>query len=71
MLPQCKNQPMLLGSLSVTVGGIPLAQVCEALETMGRAGTTVGAEVLVKQLQIEFERLEAALQLEHSEGKYD
>jgi len=53
-------------SLSVTVGGIPLAQVCEALETMGCAGTTVGAEVLVKQLQIEFERLEAALLLEHA-----
>ena len=52
-------------SLSVTVGAIPVAQLCEALETMGRAGTTVGAEVLVKQLEAEYERLEAVLQLEH------
>ncbi len=54
-----------LRSLSVTVGGIPVAKLCEALEVMGRAGITAGAEVLVQQLQIECERLEAALQLEH------
>jgi len=58
-------------SLSVTVGAIPVAQLCEALEAMGRAGTTVGAQALVSQLQTEYERLEAALQLEHPEKQHD
>jgi len=48
-------------SLSVTVGAIPVAQLCEALETMGRAGTTVGAQKLLEQLQDEYERLEKTL----------
>jgi signal transduction histidine kinase/CheY-like chemotaxis protein/HPt (histidine-containing phosphotransfer) domain-containing protein len=55
-----------LRSLSVTVGAIPVSQLCEALEAMGRVGTTEGASKLVEQLQAEYERLEAALQLEHS-----
>jgi len=52
-------------SLSVTVGGITVAQLCETLEAMGRAGTTEGAEALVGQVQTEYERLTAALQLQH------
>jgi len=52
-------------SLSATVGGMPVAQLCEALEAIGRAGTTAGASTLVQQLQAEYERLEAALQLDH------
>ena len=52
-------------SLSVIVGAVPVAQLCEALEAIGRAGTTVSAKTLVKQLQAEYKRLEAALQLEH------
>jgi len=52
-----------LRSLSAIVGGIAVVQLCEALETMGRAGTTAGAETLVMQLQAEYERLKAALQL--------
>ena len=55
-----------LRSLSVTVGAIPVSQLCEALEAMGRAGTTKGDSTLVEQLQAEYQRLEAALQLEHS-----
>jgi len=31
------------------------------LETMGRAGTTVGAQKLLEQLQDEYERLEKTL----------
>jgi len=54
-------------SLSVTVGAIPVAQLCEALEVMGRNRTTVGAQALVSQLQGEYEQLELALQLEHPE----
>jgi HPt (histidine-containing phosphotransfer) domain-containing protein len=52
-------------SLSVTIGAIPVSQLCEALEAMGRAGTTEGASTLVEQLQAEYERLEVTLQLEH------
>jgi len=60
-----------LRSLSVTIGAAPVAQLCVALEAIGRAGTTAGAQVLVKQLQAEYERLEAALLLELERGKYD
>ena len=60
-----------LRSLSVTIGATPVAQLCVALEAIGRAGTTAGTQVLVKQLQAEYERLEVALQLELERGKYD
>ena len=55
-----------LKSLSATVGATHLAQLAEALETIGRAGT-VTAEVaaLLEQLEPESKRVEAALQ-EHS-----
>ncbi len=54
-----------LRSLSVTIGAMPLAQLCSQLEAMGRAGTTVSASTLVLQLEKEYQRVEAALQLEH------
>ena len=52
-----------LKSLSATVGATHLAQLAEALETIGRAGT-VTAEVaaLLEQLKPESKRVEAALQ---------
>jgi CheY-like chemotaxis protein/HPt (histidine-containing phosphotransfer) domain-containing protein len=52
-------------SLSATMGGIAVAQLCGSLEALGRTGTTVGAEKLLPQLQFEYERLEAALHKEH------
>lgn len=54
-----------LKSLSVTLGAIPLAQICGELEAMGRAATTLGAFSLVSQLEAEYERVKAALQLEY------
>ncbi|MGI2904052.1 response regulator [Tolypothrix sp. VBCCA 56010] len=53
-----------LRSLSVTIGAMPLAQLCSQLEAMGRAGT-ISASTLVLQLEKEYQRVEAALQLEH------
>ena len=52
-----------LKSLSATVGATHLAQLAEALETIGRAGT-VTAEVaaLLEQLEPESKRVETALQ---------
>ena len=54
-----------LRSLSVTFGAIPLAQVCQELEAMGRAGSTVSGSTLMLQLQTEYQRVENALQLQH------
>ncbi|MBD3562736.1 Hpt domain-containing protein, partial [Planktothrix sp. FACHB-1355] len=47
----------------VTLGAIPLAQICEKLETMGRKGTTAGASQFLGQLSAEYDRVKAALQL--------
>jgi CheY-like chemotaxis protein len=60
-----------LRSLSVTIGAMPLAKLCAELEAMGRAGTTVSASTLVLQLEKEYQRVEAALQLQHSSKHYD
>ena len=77
-----ENSAHALKSMSFTVGAIPLAQMCEALETMGRDGTTDSEKAapvscpllggndgvvyrLVSQLKAEYERVEAALHLEH------
>nr|WP_052324773.1 response regulator [Hassalia byssoidea] len=55
-----------LRSLSVTIGAMPLAQLCSQLEAMGRA-ETISASTLVLQLEKEYQRVEAALQLESSQ----
>jgi PAS domain S-box-containing protein len=60
-----------LKSLSVTVGAMPLAQLCTKLEAMGRAGTTVSASTLVLQLQTEYQRVKTALQLQHPRRQND
>jgi len=59
-----QNSAHAFRSLSVIVGAIPVAKLCETLETMGRTGTTVGAEKLMKQLQVEYEHLEKTLACE-------
>ena len=56
-------------SLSGTVGGVAVAQLCAALETIGRGGTTTATTTLVAQLQVEAVKLVAALQLEYLGGK--
>ncbi|MFB2918754.1 response regulator [Aerosakkonema funiforme] len=52
-----------LRSASATLGAIPLAQICEKLETMGRKGSTAGASQFLGQLSAEYDRVKAALQL--------
>lgn len=60
-----------LRSLSVTIGAMPLAKLCQELETMGRAGTTVSASTLVSELETEYQRVEAALVLQHPNRQND
>jgi signal transduction histidine kinase/CheY-like chemotaxis protein/sensor domain CHASE-containing protein/HPt (histidine-containing phosphotransfer) domain-containing protein len=60
-----------LRSLSLTIGAMPLAKLCAELEAMGRAGTTVSASTLVLQVEKEYQRVEAALQLQHSSKHHD
>ena len=69
--PELRSVAHSLKSLSVTIGAIPLAQLCQALETMGRAGTTLSASTLVPQLETEYQRVEAALVLEHPNRQND
>ncbi|RCJ40315.1 hypothetical protein A6769_02810 [Nostoc punctiforme NIES-2108] len=54
-----------LKSLSVTIGAMPFAELCQELETMGRTGTTLSASTLVPELETEYQRVEAALVLQH------
>ncbi|MEH1766437.1 MAG: PAS domain S-box protein [Nostoc sp.] len=54
-----------LKSLSVTIGAMPFAELCQELETMGRTGTTLSASTLVAELETEYQRVEAALVLQH------
>jgi len=54
-----------LKSTSATLGAITLSEICGELETMGSTANTAGASKLVSQLAAEYERVEAALQLEH------
>ncbi|MBD2564965.1 MULTISPECIES: PAS domain S-box protein [Nostoc] len=54
-----------LKSLSVTIGAMPFVELCQELETMGRNGTTLSASTLVPKLETEYQRVEAALVLQH------
>ncbi len=54
-----------LKSSSLTVGASLFSQLCAALESIGRAGTTQGASKLLSQLDAEYERVKAALELQH------
>ncbi|QSJ18025.1 Hpt domain-containing protein [Nostoc sp. UHCC 0702] len=60
-----------LRSLSVTIGAMAFGKLCKELEAMGHAGTTVSASTLVSQLETEYQRVEAALQLQHPNRQND
>lgn len=60
-----------LRSLSVTIGAMTFGKLCRELEAMGHAGTTVSASTLVSQLETEYQRVEAALQLQHPNKQND
>ncbi|GAC1464199.1 MAG: hypothetical protein NVS2B14_11760 [Chamaesiphon sp.] len=62
---ELRSSAHALRSLSVTLGAIVLAQICEELEAIGGAGTTINTSMLVSRLDSEYKRVEAALQLEH------
>lgn len=53
-----------LRSSSATLGAIPLSTLCKELEAMGRAGTIQGGVERASQLEAEYTRVKAALQLE-------
>lgn len=58
------NSAHSLKGLSISLGANCLAEICQALEMIGRAGTTLDTSNLVDQLAVEYERVEAALLLE-------
>jgi len=60
-----------LKSLSVTIGAMPFAQLCQELEALGRSGNTVSASTLVSKLETEYQRVEVALQLQHPQKQND
>lgn len=60
-----------LRSLSVTVGAMPLAQLCEELEAIARTDNIVSASTLVLQVETEYQQVETALQLQHPKNKND
>ncbi|WP_017715148.1 response regulator [Kamptonema formosum] len=51
-------------STSGTLGASGMFELCKQLEAMGRAGTTAEAPALVSQIEGEFERVRAALEIE-------
>jgi CheY-like chemotaxis protein len=54
-----------LKAISVSLGAVPLAQLCQALEVMGYGDRTLDASRLISQLNAEYERVKAALDLEY------
>ncbi|NEQ26781.1 MAG: Hpt domain-containing protein, partial [Microcoleus sp. SIO2G3] len=55
-----------LKAISVSLGAVPLAQLCQALEVMGYRDRTLDASRLISQLNAEYERVKVALNLEYS-----
>jgi CheY-like chemotaxis protein len=51
-----------LKSSSATLGAMTLSALCQELEVMGRAGTLEGAGEKVAQVEVEYERVKAALE---------
>ncbi|MEQ8973328.1 MAG: response regulator [Coleofasciculus sp. C1-SOL-03] len=45
----------------MTVGAIPLSQLCSELEHRGQAGTTEGTEIMLSGIEAEYQRVETAL----------
>ncbi|MDJ0554484.1 MAG: PAS domain S-box protein [Microcoleaceae cyanobacterium MO_207.B10] len=56
-----RNAAHALKSLSLTIGGNSLAQVCGQLEAIGRLGKTENAEQLIEELKQEYDRVIDAL----------
>jgi len=55
-----------LKSSSATLGAIPLSEFCKELEAMGRVGTIQDGLERASQLEAEYVRVKAILQLERS-----
>jgi signal transduction histidine kinase/CheY-like chemotaxis protein/HPt (histidine-containing phosphotransfer) domain-containing protein len=53
-----------LKSSSAYIGALSMAELCRELQALGRAGTVVGAGVLIEQLACEFDRVRHALDQE-------
>ncbi len=45
----------------MTVGAMPLSQLCSELEQIGQAGTTEGIEVILSRIEAEYQRVKTAL----------
>ncbi|QLE53887.1 response regulator (plasmid) [Nostoc sp. C057] len=57
------NSAHALKSASMNFGANNLAKLCQELEDIGRTGTTLTASTIFSELETEFQRVEAALQL--------
>ena len=53
-----------LKSTSATLGATDLAQLCKELEVMGQTKAIDNAQVLVSQIEIEYAKVQIALQME-------
>ena len=53
-----------LKSSSAALGAITLSRLCQDLEIIGTSGTTAGAGEIMQQVESEYERVKAALQIE-------
>ncbi len=53
-----------LKSSSASLGAITLSKLFEELERLGNSGTTIGAQETMAQIKCEYERVQAALQIE-------
>jgi HPt (histidine-containing phosphotransfer) domain-containing protein len=51
-----------LKSSSASLGAMTLSALCKELEAMGRAGTLEGTAAKVAQVEVEYERVKAALE---------
>ncbi|MBD1936610.1 response regulator [Microcoleus sp. FACHB-68] len=62
--PALRTAAHSLKSTSGTVGALTLFELCNQLESIGRANTTAEAPALVLQVEAEYERVKAALEIE-------
>jgi HPt (histidine-containing phosphotransfer) domain-containing protein len=64
---QLRHASHTLKSSSATLGAMTLSHLCKKLEVMSRAGNTEYAEDNLPQLEAEYKRVKAALQLERQQ----
>jgi CheY-like chemotaxis protein len=57
-----------LKSSSASLGAMTLSKLCEQIESMGHSGTTAGVGEIVAQIESEYERVKAALQIERQQA---